>query len=60
MQLQNYVRSEVERNFSVTSRRCKIPAGVLAKYVEEDFVPTKQLWTIAADRSRIGILQLAR
>ncbi len=40
-------------------RRCKIPAGVLVEYVEDDFVPTTQLLTIAADRSRIRILQLA-
>ncbi len=30
------------------------------EYVEEDFAPTTQLWTIAAARSRIRILQLAR
>ncbi len=41
-------------------RKCKILAGVLAEYVEDDFAPTTQLWTIAADRSRIRILQLAR
>ncbi len=40
-------------------RRCKILAGVLVKYVEDDFMPTTQLWTIAADRSRTRILQLA-
>ncbi len=40
-------------------RRCKILAGELVEYVEDDFVPTTQLWTIAADRSRIRILQLA-
>ncbi len=37
----------------------KSPAGELAEYVEDDFVPTTRLWTIAADRSRIEILQLA-
>ncbi len=40
-------------------RRCKILAGVLVEYVEDDFAPTTQLWTIAADRSRIIILQMA-
>ncbi len=43
-----------------TRRRCKILAGILAEYVEDDFAPTTQLWTIATDRSRIRILQLAQ
>ncbi len=40
-------------------QRCKILAGVLVEYVEDDFMPTTQIRTIAADRSRIRILQLA-
>ncbi len=59
-QLQNYVRSEVERNWSEARRRCNIPAGVFAEHVEDDFAPTTHLLTIAADRSRTGILQLPR
>ncbi len=43
----------------IARRRCKILAGVLVEYVEDDFMPTTQLWTIAADRSRIRIFHLA-
>ncbi len=41
-------------------RRCKILAGVLVEYVEDDFAPTTLLWAIAGNRSRIIILQLAQ
>ncbi len=57
--MQNYVRSEVELNCSEQGGGVKSSQAYFVEYVEDDFVPTTQLWTIAADRSRIRILQLA-